>query len=65
MPSKFQSACLTGMRRNAFFKSILLSSVPGPRRLTMAKASSTEQYESAYVSGLIKSLILLPGGADK
>ena len=31
----------------------------------MAKASLTEQYESAYVSGLIKSLILLPGGADK
>ena len=41
------------------------SSLPGPSRLTMAKASSTEQYVRVYVSGLIKSLMLLPRGADK
>ena len=45
-------------RQNAFLRSILLSSVPGPSKLTMAKASSTEQYVRVYVSGLIKSLML-------
>ena len=39
--SKFQSSSCTGMRQNAFYKTIFTISAPLPNELTMAKASST------------------------
>ena len=63
MPSKFQSAGLTSI--NTFFRSIFLSSVPGPNLFTMAYVSSTEHYVSVYASGFIKSLILCFKRVDK
>jgi len=53
------------MSIKAFLRSILLNKVTGPRLFMMAYASSTEQYVSVYASGSIKSVILLPKGADR
>ena len=40
IPRKFQSAGRTAIRRNASFKSILLSKAPGPNLLIILYASS-------------------------
>ena len=65
IPGRCQSSLRTGSCRNADLWLIFPIRECGPSELRMAMAESIVQYRREYCSGSMKSLMLLPGGAER